>query len=133
MLILNNTPPDPDPTLGPTLRLLTRLLLSLYKENVMVRAPPSGSEPVAISIAVEELWLKDFDFAAVLPQPTVVSGAYMVVVDGVFGVELDVATRTGAACTTAAGNSSIGTATRVLQTSKDKAGRRPEAEERKWA
>jgi hypothetical protein len=60
----------------------------LYNENVMLRAPPSGSEPVAIIIAVEELWLNDFDFDFVVAQSTVVSGACMVVVDGVFGVEL---------------------------------------------
>jgi hypothetical protein len=43
---------------------------------------------VTIIIAVEELWLNDFDFDAVVAQSTVVSGACMVVVDGVFGVEL---------------------------------------------
>jgi hypothetical protein len=43
---------------------------------------------VAIIIAVEEFWLNDFDFDADVAQSTAVSGACMVVVDGMFGVEL---------------------------------------------
>ena len=43
---------------------------------------------MTIIIAVEERWLNDVDFDTVVAQSTVASGACMVVVDGVFGVEL---------------------------------------------
>lgn len=73
----------------------------MYSENVIHRDPPSGSAPVARRYAAEDVWLKCFDVAAVVPHAVLVSGANILAVDGTLGVELYVTDRIGRLLTVA--------------------------------
>jgi hypothetical protein len=73
----------------------------LSNRNLIVTFPPSGSTPVAVIDAAEDVWLNLLDVAEVVAQVVAVSGANILAVDGVLGVELYVTDRCGRLATVA--------------------------------